>query len=665
MEESFSFSNSLSKGSVYESDSFFKAYRDDAASRLTEDMPIAISNEQIHKGTPILETYRVESDAIHGGMGSVWRVHHQNWNIDLAMKRPQPRFFAEGSDRRKEEFILECEHWIDLGLHPNIVSCYYVREIGGVPTIFSEWMDGESLKDAIQSKRLYEGSEAEVQARILDIAIQAAWGLRYSHEQGLIHQDVKPGNILLTKDWDAKVADFGLAKAQSQLTDGEKPASSGYTLAYCPQAQAEGAAPEKWMDVYAWALTVAEMYLGERPWHSGAEAPSILKDRLREARVTVPGPVATLLEQSLAQRDSDFVPLEMALLKAYLGVTGTPYARSAPTTAADTTDALNNRALSFLDLGMADVADRLFELALEKDPDASLVQFNKRLMRLRGDFGTRKGEDAYGVYPDLFELSRILEESCLGRPTALKHALLGELALTKYDWPGLDRELQQALSLSKGSTFEREQYTRRLELARAGWFKVPLAPDDILYGDFCFNVDDGQLVLAWPEEVDFDGEELADCVSLAVYDIAEGRELLRRRHKGRVPFDRVFLEPDRIILYYSEETCTAFDRHTLEPLGPISGQPWAQQIEAQEDSWPCVELWDRLRKVTSITENRDRSNWHNRFTGYAWISNYKDPNERSSGLEAHLPAAGLWMDQYAVGTDSDRRWLLVYLRPYT
>ena len=236
----FSFGNSLSKGSVYESDSIFGAYQHDAESRLADGVrPVAISNEEIHKGDDIIQTYRVEDDAIHGGMGSVWRVHHQSWNTDLAMKRPQPRFFAEGSDQRKAEFVAECEHWINLGLHPNIVSCYYVRDISGVPTIFSEWMDGGSLKDAIQSGRLYEGAEDEVQARILDIAIQTARGLMYSHENGLIHQDVKPGNILLTGDWEAKVADFGLAKANRQLAGGLR--SDGYSPAYLGHGGRAGA----------------------------------------------------------------------------------------------------------------------------------------------------------------------------------------------------------------------------------------------------------------------------------------------------------------------------------------------------------------------------------------------------------------------------------------
>ena len=226
--------------------SMSRATLEDEAGRLADGIrPEAISNEQIGKGDEILETYRVMDAAIHGGMGSVWRVHHRNWNMDLAMKRPQPRFFAEGSERRKEEFIAECENWINLGLHPNIVSCYYVRDIGGVPTIFSEWMDGE-------------GSEEEVQARILDLAIQTMRGLKYSHENGLIHQDVKPGNILLTKEGVGKVADFGLAKARSRLAEGGSLASTGYTLEYCPKEQADGAEAEAWMDLYAWALRSTE-----------------------------------------------------------------------------------------------------------------------------------------------------------------------------------------------------------------------------------------------------------------------------------------------------------------------------------------------------------------------------------------------------------------------
>lgn len=178
-----SISNSISKLSTIEETSFYKAYKDDADTNIgSEREHESISNEHILKGDIILDTYEVVSDAIRGGMGSVWCVHHRNWNVDLAMKRPQPRFFAEAGNKSKKQFVEECEHWINLGLHPNIVSCYYVREIGGVPTIFSEWMDNGSLKDRIKDGSLYEGAEKEVQRLILDIAIQTARGLKYSHE---------------------------------------------------------------------------------------------------------------------------------------------------------------------------------------------------------------------------------------------------------------------------------------------------------------------------------------------------------------------------------------------------------------------------------------------------------------------------------------------------
>ena len=92
----------------------------------------------IEKGGLLLDTYRVETDAIAGGMGRVWRVRHTGWETDLAMKQPKAELFR--TEQQKENFIRECDAWINLGLHPHIVSCYYVREIVGVPAIFpSGW----------------------------------------------------------------------------------------------------------------------------------------------------------------------------------------------------------------------------------------------------------------------------------------------------------------------------------------------------------------------------------------------------------------------------------------------------------------------------------------------------------------------------------------------
>lgn len=201
-------------------------------------------------GNVLLDTYRVESQAIKGGMGAVWRVHHTGWDVDLAMKRPKSEAFR--TDVQKQGFTDECRYWMNLGLHPNIVSCYYVREIEGVPTIFSEWMESGSLESHIKDRTLYDGTEEEVQERLLDIAIQFARGLHYAHENELIHQDVKPDNLLLMGDWSAKVSDFGLAKARTVLTfldglatepDYDSDATmvspgGGMTPAYCSPEQA-------------------------------------------------------------------------------------------------------------------------------------------------------------------------------------------------------------------------------------------------------------------------------------------------------------------------------------------------------------------------------------------------------------------------------------------
>ena len=407
MDNSTSISISVSKDSVNEEMSMYRASMEDADRQLADGVSEdAISNESICKGDEILDTYKVTSDAILGGMGSVWRVYHKGWGIVLAMKRPQPKFFAEASKHRKEDFVAECENWIDLGLHANIVSCYYVREIGGVPSIFSEWMDGGSLRDRIRDGSLYEGTPDLVQERIIDLAIQAARGLSYSHEKGLIHQDMKPGNLLLSSGWDAKVADFGLAKARSQISG-----PSGYTREYCPKEQAQGETPAPWMDVYAWALTVLEMYTGERLWNTGEEAKYRAAEFMNSCKVPMPPEMRRLLTRCIGAEESagtkrrsggvgffgrilgkkekitipDFAQIIPDLEEIYKKTTGTAYSRPVPDSVADTADSLNNKALSFLDLHQEEKAESLWEEALVKNPAHSTSNYNLNLHLLRSE----------------------------------------------------------------------------------------------------------------------------------------------------------------------------------------------------------------------------------------------------------------------------------------
>ncbi len=360
-------------GSEYGSgseDTVYESY-DTVAAAVTTDFS---ATGGLRKGGMLLDTYRVESDAVKGGMGAVWRVHHRDWDVDLAMKRPKEGFFT--TEHQKADFIHECDAWINLGLHPNIVSCYYVREIQGVPTIFSEWMEGGSLKDRIEDETLYDGTKEEVQKRLMDIAIQFARGLDYAHENGIIHQDVKPDNLLLTKEWDAKVSDFGLARAES----------GGRTPAYCSPEQAESRTLTRRTDIYSWAVSVLEMYLGDKPWAheremTGPMVGAVCNDYFGMCRVKMPERLQRLLARCLAadpeDRYRDFGKVEVALKEIYRMETGEEYPRPKPQAAVDHADSLNNRALSLLDLGKTDEALQLWDQALRSDDSNFRCHYNR------------------------------------------------------------------------------------------------------------------------------------------------------------------------------------------------------------------------------------------------------------------------------------------------
>ena len=393
-------------------------------------------------GDVLLGIYRVESEAIRGGMGAVWRVHHTGWDVDLAMKRPHREAFR--TEAQKQGFIDECNNWINLGLHPNVVSCYYVREIEGIPTIFSEWMAKGSLESHIKDGTLYDGTREEVWERLLDIAIQFARGLHYAHENDLIHQDVKPDNLLLTEDWTAKVSDFGLAKARTMLTflggtatvpefDTDATMVSpggGRTPAYCSPEQAAAQLLTRRTDLYSWAVSVLEMYLGSKPWAHGRELTGPLVGSVcREYfDMCVERPIPKALQELLARcmkmnpedRPKDFAVVEEELCKIYQTETGADYLRPAPKAAADTADSLNNYAVSFLDIGKeAEAVELLTKVAEQRHFEGTI---NLALYKWRaGQYTDRDmvetADELEKIYPDrsgeLAELRReIYLEGC-------------------------------------------------------------------------------------------------------------------------------------------------------------------------------------------------------------------------------------------------------------
>ena len=359
--------------------------------------------EEWKVGDLILDLYEVKHVFEGGGMGLVYRVHHHGWNTDLAVKSPRSDYFK--TEAQKENFTRECETWINLGLHPHIVSCHYVRTLGGIPRVFAEYVEGGTLKEWIDSRKLYEGGEQEALKRILDIAIQMAWGLHYAHEQGLIHQDVKSANVLMTSDGTAKISDFGLAKARAASGDpvvvgaGRSilVSSGGMTPAYCSPEQANKQQLSRKTDIWSWGVSVLEMFVGEVCWQSGVVAPELL-ERFNEVRVEgagiaeLPAAWRELLQKCFVldpeQRPKDFEPIISSLRGVYEATAKEEYPRQEPKAAELQADMMNNRGISMLDLGRAAEAEKLFDEALAVEPGHPQATYNLGLYLWRTGRGT-------------------------------------------------------------------------------------------------------------------------------------------------------------------------------------------------------------------------------------------------------------------------------------
>ncbi|MGP4028271.1 protein kinase domain-containing protein [Actinomadura sp. 3N407] len=354
-------------------------------------------------GDVVLDLYDVLDVIVSGGMGLVYRVRHRGWDTDLAMKVPRPELV--GSEWGLRSFEAEAETWVGLGLHPHTVGCAYVRRLGPLPGVFAEWVDGGSLADAVHDGRLYGPDPRRTLGRIIDVAVQFAWGLEHAHRSGLVHQDVKPANVMLTPDGTAKVTDFGLAKARVLAGEGGEPRAdpdplvsyAGLTPAYCSPEQARAAADgrtplSRATDVWSWALSVLSMFTAGPPTRIGQAGGEVFEGFLAEGAgdPRIPAPPLGLVDllrscfrPDPADRPDRMDEIADALATVYAQVVGDPYPRDRPAAAPLLADGLSNQALSMLDLGHTEEAEALWERALRTDPHNPHAVFNRGLHRWR------------------------------------------------------------------------------------------------------------------------------------------------------------------------------------------------------------------------------------------------------------------------------------------
>jgi len=240
--------------------------------------------------------YRITEELGRGGMGVVYKAEDTKLKRTVALKFLSPRLLAEPTE--KSRFLHEAQAAAALD-HPNISTIHEIHEVDGQTFMVMAFIEGEDVRAKIEA-----GEMAVDEA--LDIAIQVARGLAKAHEAGIVHRDVKPNNVIVTRDGVAKVVDFGLAKLATQTKLTKTGATVG-TLAYMSPEQAISGEVDHRTDIWSLGVMLYEMLAGTLPF-SGDVEPAVFYSILNqdpkpitEIRKDIPVALEDILEKALAK----------------------------------------------------------------------------------------------------------------------------------------------------------------------------------------------------------------------------------------------------------------------------------------------------------------------------------------------------------------------------
>lgn len=212
-------------------------------------------------GTLLAGRYRVVKQLGQGGMGSVWLAEDTKLDGFKVAIKMLPSVLV---NNKRAYAQVKAEALVSLKLsHPNIVTVRAFEEENGNPFLVMDYIDGQTLDDYLAEK----GKLSEEETVKLLKPVAAA--LDYAHTQGVVHRDVKPGNVIIRKDGVPFVLDFGIAREiQETMTRVTGKLSSG-TLLYMSPEQLNGEAPKPAQDIYSFAAMAYECLKGEPPFSRG------------------------------------------------------------------------------------------------------------------------------------------------------------------------------------------------------------------------------------------------------------------------------------------------------------------------------------------------------------------------------------------------------------
>ncbi len=233
----------------------------------------------IRKGMFIGDRYEIIDKVGSGGMSDVYKAKDHKLNRFVAVKVLKSEFCEDKSFVSK--FKIEAQSAAGLA-HPNIVNVYDVGEDQGIYYIVMELIEGITLKKYIEKKGKLPVKDA------ISIAIQVAQGIEAAHNNHIVHRDIKPQNIIISREGKVKVTDFGIARAASANTINSNAMGSVH---YISPEQARGGYIDEKSDIYSLGITIYEMITGRVPFEGDSTVTIALQhiqEEIPSAKMFVP-----------------------------------------------------------------------------------------------------------------------------------------------------------------------------------------------------------------------------------------------------------------------------------------------------------------------------------------------------------------------------------------